>query len=95
MTEGRGPHLSCDCYLNAVLNSRWAISLVKVVQDDGHRYLCDIILSMFIDKILLILSTHLKEKRYLSKRVSQEMMRNMHGRHVSETEDKINSIDDF
>ena len=95
MTEGRGPHLSCDCYLNAVLNSRWAIFPVRVVQDDGHRCLCDVMLSMFIDKILLILTTHLKEKRYLSKRVSQEMMRNMHGRHVSETEDKIDSIDDF
>ena len=95
MTEGRGRHLSCDYYLNAVLNSRWAIFPVRVVQDDGHRCLWDVILSMFIDKILLILTMHLKEKRYMSKRVSQEMMWNMHGRHVSETKDKIDSIEDF
>jgi hypothetical protein len=45
-------------------------------------------LSIFIDKILLILSTLLKEKRYLSKGIPQEMMRNTHGGHVGKTEDE-------
>ena len=50
-------------------------------------------LSMSINKILLILSTHLKEKRHLSKRMPQEMVRNTHGRHISETGDKTDSIE--
>ena len=74
MTEGRGTHLSCHYNLRVVLHSRWATFPVRVVKDDGHRCLCDASLSTFIDKILLILCTHLKEKRYLSKRMSPKTM---------------------
>ena len=74
MAEGRRTHLSCHCYLSVVLHSRWAIFPVRVVKDDGHRCLCDASLSTLIDKILLILCTHLNEKRYLSKRMSQKTM---------------------
>ena len=73
-----------------------AIFPVRIVQGN-HRCLCDDVMptsSMSINKILLILNMLLKEKRHLSKRIPQGMVRNTHGRHVSETEDQTDSIED-
>jgi hypothetical protein len=87
--------LSCDCYLSVILHSGGAILPVRVVKDDGDRCLCDSSLSTFIDKILLVLCTHLK-KGYLSKeKVIGDDVEDAYGGHVSETENKTNSIEDI
>jgi hypothetical protein len=52
--------LSRNRYLSKVLHSRWTIFPVRVVKDDGDRGLRDTGLPTFVDKILLILRTHLK-----------------------------------
>ena len=59
----RKTHLSRYCYLSIILHSRWAVFPVRIVKDDCDGGLGDASLSTFIDEILLILCTHLKEKK--------------------------------